>query len=109
MFAPGLLGLGYVAANCFVANEEPCFIEQKSFKSGQSGRICDFTAGPVEHIEEERFQQFRCVSPSVEVEGLESTECERVFVVVKQKSVLPGPCPTVKAFLEFPDNLSKIA
>ena len=109
MFAPGLLRLGYVAANCFVANEQPCFIEQKSFESGQSGRICDFTAGSVEHIEEERFQQFRCVSPSVEVEGLESPECERVFVVIEEETVLPGPCPTVQAFLQFSDNISEIA
>ena len=72
-------------------------------------RICDFIARSVQDIEEKRLQQLGCVVPTVEVEGLESAECERVFDVVEEKSVLSGARPAMETIFQFPDDLSEIA
>ena len=63
----------------------------------------------MEYVEEERLQQFWRIAPTVEIEGLESTESEGVGRVVKQKAVLPGPRPAMQALFQLSHNLAEIA
>ena len=109
MFAPCLLGLGDVTTNRLISNEQPSFVEQEHLERRQPLGVSDLVARAMQDIKEERLQQLGCVVPTVEVEGLELAERQRVFHVVEEKSVLSSARPAMEPILQLPDDLSEIA
>ena len=63
---------------------------------------------PVQHIEQQRLQHFRRIAPSLEVEGLEVAERERVLGVVEEESILACAGPAVQPVLQLADDVGEI-
>src|ERR1051326_622842 len=62
----------------------------------------------MENIKEQRFQNVWRVTPSVEVEGLEARERERVVRVIKEESVLPATGPTMQTFFQLTNDVGEV-
>lgn len=62
----------------------------------------------MQDVEEQRFQQFRRVTPSAEVEGLEILERKSVVRIVEEESILPCAGPAVEPVFQFADNAGEI-
>ena len=52
-------------------DEQPCLIEQEHLEGAELLWIADLVRGPVEHIEQQRLQNFGRVAPARKIEGLE--------------------------------------
>ena len=59
-------------------------------------------------IEEQWFQNFRCIVPVVEVEGLKTAEGQRVLDVIEDEAILPGARPAMSAIFNYADDLGEV-
>ena len=107
-FSPRLLCLNDVVADGLVADEEPCFIQQEHLERGKILRVGDLIAGPVEDVKQQRLQHVGSITPSGEVEGLETAEGKRVLGVVEEKAVLPAARPAMQALFQFADDVGEV-
>ena len=61
----------------------------------------------MQDVEKQRLEDLGCVTPAGEVEGLETSEAERVVYVVEEESVLAVVGPAVQPFLQLADDLGE--
>ena len=59
VLAPGLEGLDDVSLNARVLEEHPRFVDEERFENGGDLPVRDDGVGPMEDVEEQRFQKFR--------------------------------------------------
>ena len=101
MLSPGLLRLHDVLSDGFITDKEPCFIHQEDFEGRELSRIGDFVAGAMQDIEQERFQNIGCITPTLKVKSFKAAEGERVLDVVENEAVLAGFGPAVQTFFDL--------
>jgi hypothetical protein len=67
--APCILRLYDIITNSFIETQEPCFVQQKDFKSGESRSICNFVAEKIENVEEQELLYAARVAPALKAPG----------------------------------------
>src|SRR5208337_2041864 len=108
VLAPGLLRLHHIIADRVVLDEEPRLVEQEELRCAELLRVGDFIRCPMQNIKEQWFQDFRRIVPAVEIERLKAFERKRVLGVVEEKAVLSTAGPTVEAFFQLTNDVSKV-
>ena len=96
-----------VVANRLVPDEQPRFVDQEHLERAELGWIGDLVAGPVQDVEQQRFQNLRRIAPAGEVEGLETAERERVFALSKRKPYWPAVVQRCSRSFSSPMMLAK--
>src|SRR5580700_1298371 len=108
VLAPGLLRLYHVIANRLVLDEEPRFVEQEDLEGVKVLRVSDLIRRAMQNVKQKRLKNFRRIIPAVEIERLKAFEGKRVLGVVEEEAVLSTAGPTVEAFFQLTNDVSKV-
>jgi hypothetical protein len=83
-------------------DEPPRLVHDAQLERGGFGRILDTGRDAMQHVEEQRLQDYRKSPHCLEIEHLKSLDGNRVFEVVEEPRVTPAFDPLCAAARESP-------
>src|SRR5882762_1497699 len=97
VLAPCLEGLKDVPLNAGVLQKYPRFVDEEGFENRRNLAVRDDGIGAMQEVEEQRLQELRVLTHTLEVEALKAGKRNCVLGVVEKESELAAASPLRQA------------